>query len=93
MFVVVAYDVVEDRRRNKIAGVLLNFGRRVQKSVFEAIVDDKQFVKMKAALEKHIDMETDSVRYYFLCQRCVPATVVSGWGTVSEDEGDAVIIV
>lgn len=93
MFVVVAYDIVDDKKRTRLAKALLNFGRRVQKSVFEAIVDDKQLLKMKAEVEKHMDMETDSVRYYFLCQKCLPATVVSGWGTVTEDESDAVIIV
>ncbi len=62
MFVVVSYDVVADKRRNKIAKTLVGFGNRVQKSVFECELDDRNYLKMKDALEKLIDREEDSVR-------------------------------
>jgi CRISPR-associated protein Cas2 len=93
MFVVITYDVSNDKRRARVAKCLLDFGRRVQWSVFEAVLDEKKLLELKRKLEKVIDMERDSVRYYFLCQRCLPAIQVSGWGTVTEDESDNVIIV
>jgi CRISPR-associated protein Cas2 len=92
MVVVVTYDIVEDRKRNRLAKVLANYGHRVQKSVFECDLEDQQYLRMKGLLEKEIDPEMDSVRYYFLCRRCHGNTEVSGLGSV-RDEGEGVIIV
>ena len=86
MFVVVSYDVVDDRKRTRMAKTLKNFGERVQKSVFECRVDDQQFIRMKQSLEKIMDMNEDSVRFYFLCKGCVERIEISGWGTVVEDQ-------
>ncbi len=82
MVYVVNYDVVDDRRRLKVAKVLTNYGRRVQKSVFECDLDDRRYLKMKQEVDRLIDHEEDSVRYYSLCSRCQRAVEVSGWGTV-----------
>jgi CRISPR-associated protein Cas2 len=92
MFVVVAYDIVDDDRRTRLASHLLGYGRRVQKSVFECVINDKQYLEMKAGAEAIIDMVTDSVRYYLLCRRCLQAVEISGMGTVTEDDSDSVHI-
>jgi len=76
---------VDDTKRLKLAKLLQDYGRRVQKSVFECLIDDRRFLVLKQEIEKIIDLEADSVRYYILCQRCVSNIDVSGWGTVSED--------
>jgi len=91
MFVVVTYDIVDDRKRTRLAKTLTSYGNRVQKSVFECQIDDRQYLRMKGQIEKQIDPEEDSVRYYFLCGRCSGNIRVSGLGTVREDEN--VIIV
>ncbi len=91
MFLVVSYDVVDDRRRLKVAKVLTGYGRRVQKSVFECDLDERRSLKMKQEVDRLIDHQEDSVRYYVLCPRCRRSVEVSGWGTVSEE--DEVIIV
>jgi len=93
MFVVVAYDISEDDRRFKVARVLLDYGRRVQKSVFECLLTDRQLTQVRTRLEELIDMDTDSVRYYPICQRCLAAVQVSGLGTVTDDDLDAPIII
>lgn len=59
MFVVISYDIEHDGRRNRLHKTLKNFGTRVQYSVFEAILDDKQFVRMKEAVKKVIKIEED----------------------------------
>ncbi|MBM4330497.1 MAG: CRISPR-associated endonuclease Cas2 [Deltaproteobacteria bacterium] len=41
-----------------------NFGELVQKSVFECRIDDQQFLRMKQTLDKIMNMNEDSVRYY-----------------------------
>jgi len=86
MFVVVSYDVVDDRKRTRIAKAMKSYGERVQKSVFECRIDDQQFIRMKKTLESIMDMNEDSVRFYFLCKGCVDRIEISGWGTVTEDE-------
>jgi len=91
MYVVVAYDIVDDRRRTRLAKTLKDYGWRVQKSVFECRLDDRMFLKMKNRVEKTIDHEEDSVRYYFLCKRCEGDIAVSGLGAVHEEE-DVIIV-
>jgi CRISPR-associated protein Cas2 len=86
MFLVVSYDVVDDRRRLKVAKALTDFGQRVQKSVFECDLDDQRFLALKKQIDKIIDHQEDSVRYYLICARCRRAIEVSGWGTVREEE-------
>jgi len=91
MYIVISYDIVDDKKRLRVAKLLKNYGERVQKSVFECRVDEKRYLEIKGKLEKIIDMENDSVRYYSLCQKCIGNIQISGWGTVLED--DDVIIV
>lgn len=91
MFVVVSYDVSDDRRRLQVAKALTDYGRRVQKSVFECNLDERRFLKLKDTLDRLIDHEKDSVRYYHLCPRCRRTVEVSGWGSLTEEE-EVVII-
>jgi CRISPR-associated protein Cas2 len=71
MMVLVAYDVntetAEGRRRlRRVARVCQNYGQRVQKSVFECLVDPAQWAALRHRLIEEIDGETDSLRFYFL---------------------------
>jgi CRISPR-associated protein Cas2 len=71
MLVLITYDVnvetPEGRRRlRRVAKICLNYGQRVQNSVFECLVEPAQFVAVKAELEREINPETDSLRYYQL---------------------------
>jgi CRISPR-associated protein Cas2 len=70
MYFVVAYDITDDRRRNRVAKALLNFGQRMQYSVFECDIQKQHYVRMKDQLEKIINAEEDSVFFYNLCQHC-----------------------
>lgn len=71
MMVLVTYDVSttspEGRKRLRhVAKQCVNFGQRVQNSVFECMLDPAQFAMLRSKLETIIDKETDSLRYYFL---------------------------
>lgn len=71
MMVVVTYDVntetPEGRRRlRQVARECVNYGQRVQNSVFECLVDPTQFAKLKNSLCNIIDNEKDSIRFYYL---------------------------
>jgi CRISPR-associated protein Cas2 len=71
MMVLITYDVnvtthSGKTRLRKVAKLCVNYGQRVQNSVFECLVDPTQFADIKHRLEKIIDPEIDSLRYYFL---------------------------
>lgn len=71
MMVLVTYDVstttaVGRKRLRHVAKQCVNYGQRVQNSVFECLLDPAQFVVLKNKLEKLINKEEDSLRYYFL---------------------------
>lgn len=71
MMILVTYDVnTEDSlgksRLRKVAKVCVNYGQRVQNSVFECSVDPAQFLEIKKMLSDIIDFEKDSLRFYLL---------------------------
>jgi CRISPR-associated protein Cas2 len=64
MFYLICYDVVNDRRRNRVANLLKGYGLRVQKSVFECVLSGEQCEMVKRKLEKCLKPEEDQVRFY-----------------------------
>ena len=71
MFILITYDVnTEDaagrKRLRRIAKICVNYGIRVQNSVFECQADAAQWRMLKAKLLGEIDPEKDSLRFYFL---------------------------
>jgi CRISPR-associated protein Cas2 len=71
MFVLVTYDVstiekAGQKRLQKVSKTCLNYGQRVQKSVFECIVTPEQFLQLRRELTSIIDLKTDSLRFYQL---------------------------
>jgi len=85
MFVVVSYDIVDNNMRNRMANLLLDYGRRVQKSVFECDLDEKNLAQMKNEALKYVDEEQDSLIIYRLCEGCVDKTESYGRQIVRED--------
>lgn len=69
-FVVIAYDIPNDRRRTRLHKVLLSYGTPVQYSVFECFLDDKELARLKRAARRVIKPRLDHVRYYYLCAAC-----------------------
>jgi len=82
----VTFDIVENKIRYRCAKTLLNFGQRVQKSVFECCLNDAQFMDMKHKLDGIINPECDSIRYYILCKNCAENIIVSGLGQFTYEE-------
>jgi CRISPR-associated protein Cas2 len=85
MFIVVCYDIPDDRRRTRVAKALEGFGYRVQKSVFECEVSPELYQKMKRRIERLVRKEEDSVRYYNLCQGCLGKVEICGLGKVQRE--------
>lgn len=68
-----------------------NVGQRVQKSVFECLVEPDQFVKLKAALVKVINPEEDSLRIYYLGSNWNNGVEHIGVSTPFEQEGPIIL--
>lgn len=71
MLVLITYDVNTETaagksRLRKVAKQCVNYGRRVQNSVFECILDQAQCIMLKAILSDLIDENKDSLRFYYL---------------------------
>jgi CRISPR-associated protein Cas2 len=69
-FVVVAYDIPDDKRRTRLHKRLLDFGAPVQYSVFECLLAEKDFARMQRAVRRTIKPRLDQVRFYLLCETC-----------------------
>jgi CRISPR-associated protein Cas2 len=83
-FWVIAYDIADDRRRQKVAKTLEAYGTRSNFSVFECLVTESQINKIQKQLKKLINRKEDCILYYYLCVACaekragiglLPATV------------------
>ncbi len=70
MLVLVSYDVATEengqRRLRRVARACLDYGQRVQYSVFECIIDPAQWTTLRQRLIDEIDPDKDSLRFYFL---------------------------
>ena len=64
MFYLICYDVVLTRRRNRVAHLLEGYGMRVQKSVFECLLNENQYDLLQRKLNQYINAEEDQVRFY-----------------------------
>ena len=71
MMILITYDINTEtsagqKRLRKVAKQCQNYGQRVQNSVFECLVDPAQLTQLKHRLTELIDVEKDSLRFYYL---------------------------
>ena len=71
---VISYDISNDRRRTKLSDLLGKYGVRVNYSVFEVEISETKLETLlhEIELQKLINNKYDSLRFYHLCQNCVP---------------------
>jgi CRISPR-associated protein Cas2 len=90
MIYLVSYDIVDTKKRTKLAKRLLNFGLRVQYSVFECDLTAEQHEELKKQVLPLVDLEKDSLRIYRLCENCCHALesfgVKKGWEAEEESK-------
>ncbi len=96
MMVLITYDVnTEDaagrKRLRKVAKECVNHGQRVQNSVFECMLDAAQCKLLKASLLKLIDMEKDSLRFYYLGNQY--ESKIEHYGTKSTFEQEGILMI
>ncbi|MGG6269693.1 CRISPR-associated endonuclease Cas2 [Leptolyngbya sp. AN03gr2] len=71
MFYLVCYDVIHDRRRDRVSRLLEGYGLRVQKSVFECVLTPDQYDLLKKRLKtkRYLNPEEDQIRFYPMSPR------------------------
>ena len=82
------YDIVDNKRRNRMVKCLEAYGVRVQKSAFEALLTRRQYDKMLSESSRLIDEAVDSLRVYVLDD----IIDVYTWGIGERKETDCVIL-
>lgn len=92
MMVLITYDVnTEDARGRKrlrqIARQCVNYGQRVQNSVFECVLDAAQCRALQHGLLQIMDQEKDSLRFYYLGNRYQTKIEHFGVGDAYDAEG------
>jgi CRISPR-associated protein Cas2 len=80
----IAFDITDDRVRYRAVKILLEYGYRVQKSVFEGILSLESAAECRERLAKIIDAKLDSVRIYPFCGQCESKIAIMGIGRVVE---------
>jgi CRISPR-associated protein Cas2 len=69
-FVVICYDIQDDRKREKIARLLERHGQRSNYSVFECMLTDTQLIALQDKINKRLNKAFDRVVYYTICVNC-----------------------
>ena len=89
LYVLIIYDIVDNKRRTKFAKLLEGYGKRVQKSAFEAMLTDKNYYKLIDQIPAYIDRNGEnSVRVY----RITGKGKVRSWGTEPFFEEEIILI-
>lgn len=84
----IIYDIIDDKKRNRMAKFLEGYGVRVQKSAFEARLTKKHFYEMLKRASKIIDATKDSLRAYLLPNE----SYIQHWGLGVNYPQDTIII-
>lgn len=97
MMILVTYDVetmtaAGRRRLRRVAKQCVNFGQRVQNSVFECVVDPAQLTELKHRLLEIIDLEKDSLRFYHMGNNWSNKVDHHGTKAILNPEEDTLII-
>ncbi|NWG07719.1 MAG: CRISPR-associated endonuclease Cas2 [Chloroflexi bacterium] len=92
-FILIVYDISNDRRRTKLHNLLLDYGTPVQYSAFECHLDEANLLKLKKAAGRIIRRRKDNVRYYSLCADCVDRIESSRPEEVTKSEPPQTMVV
>jgi CRISPR-associated protein Cas2 len=82
---VVCYDIADDARRSRVSNCLLDFGTRVQESVFVANLEDVHAERLEQRLRRLVHPDLDRLHIFELCAACGRRTKVFGAGEAVVD--------
>lgn len=88
VFVLIIYDITENKVRNKLAKMLLGYGFRIQKSAFEAVITKKKYRELLERLPAYTS-SVDSIRVY----KIIGKGQVISFGRQEMEGGEEVIVI
>lgn len=96
MLVLITYDVETAtregaKRLRQVAKILLNYGHRVQNSVFECSITQAQFVAVKSQIANVINFDVDNIRFYHLGNNWHGKIESLGRSTALDFDGELII--
>ena len=91
MLYVVIYDVSDDKRRKRVFNLLEGYGRRVQFSAFECLLNDRKFEELRVRLAKVVKMSDDSVRFYPISRHTLGQVVIWGETPLSQPPSSVIV--
>lgn len=78
MNVIISYDIVSNKTRRKVMRFLLNYGKRIQKSVYFCAITLNDLKVIKSEIKKMIKTGEDRVRYWEVCNKCYETLEIHG---------------
>ena len=88
VFVLIIYDIVDNKKRLKLSKLLLGYGFRIQKSAFEAVITKQKYKELLERLPAYTSSE-DSIRVY----KIIGKGQVISFGKAIENETEDIIVV
>lgn len=92
MRVLVAYDICDPKRISRVAKIILDYGERVLKSVYEVHVSKRSLQELMRRIAREIEPSEDGVKFYLLCGRCQDKIEMFGIGQTMVAEETVVIV-
>ena len=90
MLFVVSYDIEDDKSRTRLSKLLLDYGDRVQFSVFQVEAEREEMSNLIRKCAAHIG-NSDSIRIYPICATCESSIQVLGQDTAPGDVDHAIL--
>lgn len=93
-YYIITYDIEEDRDRNKIMKILKDYGNRLQYSVYQCNLDEKNLMALVKKLQKRLRSQNDSIIVFKLCNKCYSEIRMYGSKKeiLSRDDDDVIIV-
>jgi len=89
--IIVSYDISDPKRLQRVGKIMKDYGERVLQSVFECQLNPKQFMDMKNRIDQTIDHMEDTVRFYFVCDKCIKNVEYSGQGAAFVEDEEVIV--
>lgn len=76
----IAYDIVDDKRRNKLHKFLKQYGLNVQKSIFQCVLSKDILNELIVKMREFMDEKEDKLYVYPVCEKCLNSALSDGNG-------------
>jgi CRISPR-associated protein Cas2 len=70
MKMVVAYDISNDNTRSRVAALISSWGDRIQKSVYQSLLESHELTELLERIDQLINHNHDTVHVFPICSNC-----------------------